>query len=90
MLLKEHTTKGWKYKARDGEIPTELPHNACEEGKDAIPHSDLVSELQKCCSVSISTFQTFLFGKLIELLFFLLIHATVLFIGYHQTFNCIL
>ncbi|KAG8190378.1 hypothetical protein JTE90_022022 [Oedothorax gibbosus] len=52
ILLKEHTTKGWKYKARDGQIPAELPRNACEEGKDAIPHTVLVSELQKCSSVS--------------------------------------
>ncbi|KAF8774326.1 Poly(A) RNA polymerase like protein [Argiope bruennichi] len=59
--MKKRKPKGWKGIIEDGEIPLRKNY-ACESGKDAVPHSVLVSKLQSCSSVSeqIETFSAVL------------------------------
>ncbi|GIX80171.1 speckle targeted PIP5K1A-regulated poly(A) polymerase [Caerostris darwini] len=54
-LKKPHTTKNWKFYARDGKKPdgTHDPETkSVEEGKDAIRHFELMSKLLNCSSFS--------------------------------------
>ncbi|CAL1288879.1 unnamed protein product [Larinioides sclopetarius] len=55
LLKKHHTTKNWKYLARDGKKPDKSPSEeaiSVEEGSDSIRHLDLMSKLQNCSSLS--------------------------------------
>ncbi|XP_042894476.1 speckle targeted PIP5K1A-regulated poly(A) polymerase [Parasteatoda tepidariorum] len=56
-VLKVHTIKGWKTIAATGvklkaRANSDDFSSACEEGSNAILHSDLIAELQNCNSVS--------------------------------------
>ncbi|CAL1282383.1 unnamed protein product [Larinioides sclopetarius] len=61
LLLKKKKPIGWKTTIENSEIPLQKEF-ACEGGKDAVPHSVLVSKLQNCSSVSkqIETFSSVL------------------------------
>ncbi|GBM22797.1 Poly(A) RNA polymerase, mitochondrial [Araneus ventricosus] len=55
LLKKPHTTKNWKYLARDGKRPDKSPSEeaiSVEEGSDSVRHLALMSKLQNCSSLS--------------------------------------